>query len=91
MTGYTRKKLGLTSALALLAATSDAFAAIPGGGIIVYGPPAESIPTLSGTMLIVLVMPQVVAFAISVCFFPSWPIVCCVSILGAGRLHPSWH
>ena len=54
MFGNTRNRVGLAATLALLAATSDAFAGIPGGGIIVYGPPAESIPTLSGTMLIVL-------------------------------------
>ena len=53
MIGNTRNRVGLAATLALLAATSDAFAGM-GGGTIVYGPPAESIPTLSGTMLIVL-------------------------------------
>ena len=53
MTKNAYKRVGLFSTPALLAATSDAFAGM-GGGTIVYGPPAESIPTLSGTMLIVL-------------------------------------
>jgi hypothetical protein len=55
MIGNTRKPVGLATIPALLAVTSDAFAGVPaGGGTIVYGPLAESIPTLSGTMLIVL-------------------------------------
>lgn len=53
MTRNSCKRVGLFGVPALLAATSDAFAGM-GGGTIVYGPPAESIPTLSGTMLIVL-------------------------------------
>lgn len=54
MIGNTRNRVGIATTLALLASASDAFAQATGGGTIVYGPPAESIPTLSGTMLIVL-------------------------------------
>lgn len=53
MNRTTYKRIGLAAALALLAPL-DAFAANSGGGTIVYGPPAESIPTLSGAMMIVL-------------------------------------
>jgi len=54
MTRNEHKRIGFATTLAMLASASDAFAGITGGGTIVYGPPAESIPTLSGTMLIVL-------------------------------------
>jgi hypothetical protein len=56
MTGNTYKWAGLTATLTLLlASASDAFAGM-GGGTIVYGPPAESIPALSDAMLVVLGM-----------------------------------
>jgi len=50
------KRVGLTSAFVLLASASDVFAQAVGGGTIVYGPPAESIPALSDAMLLVLGM-----------------------------------
>jgi hypothetical protein len=50
------RRVGIAAIITLLAATSDAFAGVPPavGGTVVYGPLAESIPALSGTMLIVL-------------------------------------
>jgi hypothetical protein len=56
MIGNTRKRIGIAATLALLSATTDVFAQVAGGGTIFYGPPAESIPVLSGSMLIVLGM-----------------------------------
>ena len=83
MTGNSRKKVGLASALALLAATSDAFAG--GGGTIVYGPPAASIPTLSGTMLIVLgLLFAVMAFRVLRNFPGGRPLASIVALSVAG-------
>jgi hypothetical protein len=48
------KRAGLAATLVLLAMTSDVFAGSIAGGTVVYGPPAESIPALSGAMLVVL-------------------------------------
>jgi hypothetical protein len=48
------RRVGLATVLAMLAATSNAFAGGGAVGTVVYAPPAESIPALSGAMLVVL-------------------------------------
>jgi len=84
MTRNAHKRVGLATTLALLASTSDAFAGM-GGGTIVYGPPTESIPTLSGTMLIVLgMLLAVVAFRVLRNYPGGRPLASIVALSIAG-------
>ena len=53
MVQHTRKLIGIVTTLALMLVCSDAFAGM-GGGAIAYSPYAQSVPTLSEAMLLVL-------------------------------------
>ncbi|CAH1386870.1 midcut-by-XrtH protein [Candidatus Nitrotoga sp. M5] len=54
MIRYTRKLTYIAPTLAFMLSGADAIAGTPIGGTIVYGPVPQSIPTLSGFMLVIL-------------------------------------
>lgn len=54
MIQYTKKLIYIAPALASILSCADAIAGTPVGGSIFYGPVPQSIPTLSGFMLVIL-------------------------------------
>jgi hypothetical protein len=79
------RRVGLATVLAMLAATSNAFAGGGAVGTVVYAPPAESIPALSGAMLVVLgLLLSVLAYRVLRTYPGGRPLASLVALAIAG-------
>ena len=80
MIRHTRKLIHIVPTLAFMLSGADAIAGM-GGGTIVYGPLPQSIPTLSGSMLVVLgLLFAVLAFRVLRAHSASKPLASIVAV-----------